>query len=93
MSTCDTKREPLKQQGILGVYIASVNLDGGQEKLFKPVKWSKASGTSSNSFRNAPDCKIRPLKRSKSARSLEFDISPGEGANSKLHNDANVLTS
>ena len=32
---CDTKREPLKQQGTLGVYIASVKHDGGQEKLFK----------------------------------------------------------
>ena len=35
VSTYDTKREPLKQQGTLGVYIASVKHDGGQEKLFK----------------------------------------------------------
>ena len=61
VSTCDTKRESLKQQGTLGVYKASVKHDEGQEKLFKPEKYSKASGTSSNSFRHAPDCKIRPL--------------------------------
>ena len=42
-------------------YIASVKHDEGQEKLFKPEKYSKASGTSSNSFRHAPHCKIRPL--------------------------------
>ena len=35
---CDTKREPLKQQGTLGVYIASVKHDGGQEKLLKSEK-------------------------------------------------------
>ena len=35
VSTYDTKREPLKQQGTLGVYMASVKHDGGQEKLFK----------------------------------------------------------
>ena len=38
VSTCDTKREPLKQQGTLGVYIASVKHDRGQEKLFKSEK-------------------------------------------------------
>ena len=38
VSMCDTKREPLKQQGNFGVYIASVKHDGGQEKLFKSEK-------------------------------------------------------
>ena len=38
VSTFDTKREPVKQQDTLGVYVASVKHDGGQEKLFKSEK-------------------------------------------------------
>ena len=38
VSRCDTKREPLKQQGTLSVYIASVKYDGDQEKLLKSEK-------------------------------------------------------
>ena len=85
VSTCDTKREPFKQQGTLGVYTISVKHDRGQGKLVKPEKQSKACGISSDSFWHAPNYKIRPKKKEgKSAQLPVYNISPGEGANLKL---------
>ena len=85
VSTCDTKREPFKQQGTLGVYTISVKHDRGQGKLVKPEKQSKACGISSDSFWHAPNYKIRQKKKEgKSAQLPVYNISPGEGANLKL---------